>query len=394
VGKYAALRGYAKVPATAPNEDALKRSRNINNFPIYLQWISGDAKAAEQSYVRINSTAVAIDRTEKRLIETRHQPNGIAARALLHSGAGYEYWGGFSSETKAKIKKLAVEISNQLIKPIADFPNVALNLPVQEKGHSAASVKNIYDLVAYLNPARTIGKNSVSPADDKDGVATLACLKKLKDGTSRTFTKENPGSLSLHPGVYCFGVTGKFIPKAFLGTIGFVNELEQKDRFYRFTKHRKNFEEFLIRHRYFLNQIGEGQGSGGRRGVPAVTKLFTYVFESVVAGLDDKAIIGGFKKDTALSMLHVPQDVTVASGRKFSKDAEAATLLTKTMEHEFRCSVCSARLYRKAMSKDHRQRFEEGGKSSAENLDFTHPYCNTGYKERKASLARTPSKVK
>jgi hypothetical protein len=49
----------------------------------------GDAKAAEQSFVRINSTAVAIDATEKVLIGSRRKPNGIAARGIVHAGTGY-----------------------------------------------------------------------------------------------------------------------------------------------------------------------------------------------------------------------------------------------------------------------------------------------------------------
>jgi hypothetical protein len=45
--------------------------------------VIGDAKAAESSYLRINSTAVAIDTTEKTLINVRHTPNGLAARAIM-----------------------------------------------------------------------------------------------------------------------------------------------------------------------------------------------------------------------------------------------------------------------------------------------------------------------
>jgi hypothetical protein len=387
VGKYETLRGLARNPSAAPDDAASRRASTINNFPLYLQWVSGDAKAAEQSYVRINSTAVAIDKTEKDLIETRHKANGLAARAVLHSGAGYEYWREFQKDVKTTIKALAQEISNQLIKPIAEFPQISLNLPVQEKGHSAASVKNIHDLVEFINPPRTSKGKSIEP-DDTDGSATVACMQKIKALTARAFTKDNPGSLALHPGIYCFGATGKFIPKAFFGAIGFVNELEKHNRFYRFTKHRNRFEEFLIRHRYFVNQISAGQGSGGRRGVAAVTRLLDYVFESIAEGLDDKTIIRGFKKDTSLAMLYVPPAERPEKGRKFTKDAEAAAFLAKTMEHEFRCDICGARLYRKAMSKDHKQRHEDGGDSRASNLEFTHPYCNTGFKEKQASLKR------
>jgi hypothetical protein len=43
--------------------------------------------------------------------------------------------------------------------------------------------------------------------------------------------------------------------------------------------------------------------------------------------------------------------------------------------------------YYKDRSNDHKTRLEEGGTSSLDNFQFTHPYCNTGYKERKAQDA-------
>ena len=41
-----------------------------------------------------------------------------------------------------------------------------------------------------------------------------------------------------------------------------------------------------------------------------------------------------------------------------------------------------------AMSIDHIIRKEDGGASIDSNAQVTHPYCNTGYKEHMAHLAR------
>ena len=382
VGPYRRLRAYAQQPVTAPDELALKRSRRIMNDPIFIQWVVGDAEAAEKSFLRINSTAVAIDDTEKTLISTRKKPSGLAARALIRSGTGYEYWSGFSEPVKGKIRDLGAEIYNQLIKPIVEYPIVSVDLPVPDRGYSANSSKTIYDLVTYLNPETKQKKGTPTLIDDNDGSQTIAYLEKVKTSTARVFGRQHPGSLALPPGVYCYGMTGKFIPKAFIGAVGFVADLEARDKFFSFTENRAAFENFLLNHRDFMNQISSSQGSGGKRGIPAVIALYNLIYQKLADMGGETEIINAIQEHQSLSFLASLSQIGSGQGTRFSTEDKIAVLLRQSLASELICPVCNARLYRKDRSHDHDKRLADGGRSSQSNLQLTHPYCNTGYKEK------------
>jgi Protein of unknown function DUF262 len=402
VGNYKKLNAYRRQPDLAPDELALKRSRAIANDPLFIQWVTGDAKAAETSYMRINSTAVAINDAERELIDARRKPDGLAVRAIMRAGTGHEYWSQFDPVVRAEISSLANGIYNHLIKPIVEYPVVTLDLPAADRGYSANSVKTILDLVRYLNPIPAPSRKKrtkvfasvqeVMDGSDIDGSATIEYLNRVRKSTERVFGREHVGSLALHPAIYCYGSDGKFIPKAFIGAVGFVSELDTKGQFYKFTDYRAKFEEFLLKHRYFVNQIGRSQGSGGKRGISALVRLYAFVFDQISRDATDEKIIEALKLNDTLSFLYVPlleeEEEAQESGksRRFSQTAKATVILRETLAGEIRCPECKARLYRKSISKDHRVNWRSGGLSTSENLDLMHPYCNSGHKERRLAL--------
>ena len=74
-----------------------------------------------------------------------------------------------------------------------------------------------------------------------------------------------PQSLGLHPVVYFYGSNGRFLPMTFLAVAAFVKFLESMDAFFNFTKVRSQFEDFLLVHRDFVNQIGHEIYGGDKR---------------------------------------------------------------------------------------------------------------------------------
>jgi hypothetical protein len=70
--------------------------------------------------------------------------------------------------------------------------------------------------------------------------------------------------------------------------------------------------------------------------------------------------------------------------RKFSKDTRSAVYLKQAVESPLRCAICRARM-RPPLSSDHIKRLEDGGMGTSDNLQFTHFFCNTGYKEKQHS---------
>ncbi len=381
VARYDNLIDYARKIRPAPTSREERFASNIHAVPLFLQQILGDAVAAEKSYIRINSTAVAINDQERALIDSRHYPAGIATRAILRAGTGYEYWWRFPEPTKSDIKNTAASIYEQVIKPITEYPLKALDLPSPRGGYGANSLRTILDLVTILNPRKGAAER------DLDGAETLHLLEHVRRSTERVYGKSHSGSLALHPALYCYDIRGKFIGKAFIGAIQFVRELERRDLFYTFTSVRGSFEDFLIRYPHLMTQIGKTQGSGGRRGVPAVVALYTELFEGLRKGKTEAEIIEGMKLSKALIFLDWNEPVEDDAGRRFT-DADKATVIIKTALSRDICPECGGRMHIKDRSFDHVERLTDGGKSVASNGGLIHPYCNSGYKERRLHLAR------
>lgn len=384
VGKFKELLSFNR-SNDAPTAQKQRYAANITSIPLYVQPVEGDAAAAEKSFKRINQTAVGISREEERLIDSRRYPTGIATRALMRAGAGYEYWSRFEETIRNDIKSTAATIHEQLIRPITEYPLLALDLPAPSRT-TASSLNTILDLVEILN-ARPRGARKSAPEPDTDGSGTLAHLEQVRRATERVFGRAHRGSLALHPALYCYDIRGKFVGKAFIGAIEFVRDLEKRDKFYEFTKNREAFENFLISRPHLMTQIGKTQGSGGRRGVPAVVALYTSLFEGLRRGKTEDEIIRSMQDDRALSFLDWTVPAETNSGDRFSDADKAGILITTALSRDI-CPECRGRLYIKDRGFDHDTRLADGGKSSADNGQLIHPYCNTGYKERRLYLER------
>jgi Protein of unknown function DUF262/HNH endonuclease len=396
VGSYQHLKGYVLKPEGAPNERALLRARNIGSLSITLQDVRGDVANAERSFLKINQSATPIDPTELIIIQARRKPNAIATRALVRSGVGHAYWGTFEQH-KEEISKVARDVYDNLFKPLLEYPSRTLSLPAAGEALTADSLDLVFSLVNYVNGIEvSAGKKAGAVwkikakngtpdrdlLDDVDGKETLNFLYAVKRETGDVFGGA-AGSLALHPGVYCYGATGRFQPTAFFAAVEFVRFLALHKRFDSFTDGRARFENFIISYRHFMNQVVGAYGSR-LRSLPALLKLFKIIYESIRNGLQDNAVISAIKADKELSFITEITDEDRRYGRNFSRETSNAVYLRTALAKELTCGICGARIHAKTITLDHKVRKADGGDGSPDNAQLAHPYCNHGYKERKA----------
>ena len=400
VGAYAQLKYHLQNPRQAP-ELLLLRARNMVSFKIDLQWVEGTPDTAESSFFRINGSAVAIDRTELGIIKARRKPNAIATRALMNYGVGHKYWSRFPDATQGEIESLAKEIYEALFRPILEYPARTLDIPIGGQGYSANSFKMILDVVNLVNditPAmwqekpesRLKGRKGAeiaAIADDDDGAATVRCLKAVKKAAA-LISGDYVGSLGLHPAVYFYGPTLRIQPTAFLATIQFARELRERDQFKRFTKHRRDFEEFLIAHPRYVGSLGHTYGSRTRP-LEALLVMYRTLLDQLASGESDHARIEEalFEKSELRSLKTLVERPT-ATRRRLDSSAKSASFLQKAIQSPVRCDICGARLHLKSISHDHITRVQDGGLGTSDNATPTHPYCNTGYKESEVAAQR------
>ena len=400
VGSYQDLKGYVIKPEGSPDPETLLRARNGSALSLTLQDVKGDVARAEKSFLKINQSATPIDPTELIIIEARRKANAIAARALLRAGTGHPYWGAFSDDRKEKITKLSSEIYEHLFQPILQYPIRTLSLPAA--GHSVTpdSLDLIFNLVNHVNDAFdsskkknearwkvTIAGADIDLEDDEDGEMTIGFLTKVLDTSSRVFGPAT-GSLALHPGVYCYGATGRFQPTAFFAAIDLVKYLEIHRKFDAFTESRSKFEEFLMRYRFFINQIVGSYGSQ-LKGLPALNKMYQIILSEIIKGRDDASVVNKIASDGELSFIRDITDDDRKYGRNFSKETRSAIYLREALAKELTCGICNSRLHSKSITIDHKQRKQDGGVGSPDNGQLAHPYCNNGFKEKMVHASAT-----
>ena len=380
IGRYSDLVRYPANPEGAPDPKTLLRARNIASMTLFLQWVDGDAAAAEKSFFRINQSAAKIDETELELIESRRKPNAIATRALIRAGTGHQYWSHFGQPAQQEIKALAAEVYEELFRPIVDYPIKTLDLPVAGSGYTADSVRMVLDLTNILNRAEGADQqNGGIIEDDPDGSDTIAYLKRVRRIAARCFGPSS-GSLALHPGVYCYGNNAKFHPASFMTAVLFIRELMLQDKLLRFTKVRSKFEEFILVHKHFANQIGSNKGSR-MKGLPSMLLLYRSVFDGVGRLETHAEIVEFLKTVPSLGFLQEQTEDDRKYGRNFTRETKDSILFKKKLAAEIRCAHCDARLHFRGISFDHENRKEDGGRGNPENGQLMHPFCNTGAKE-------------
>jgi len=399
IGSFEELYRIGLNPTSDDDHEDVRRGRAIATVQPAIQRVEGDAQTAEKSFLKINSNPAMIDPTDLDVIRARRKPNAIATRALMRAGTDY-----FSKLPKAaEIDKLAKEVHGIVFGPVLEINTQSPDIPRAGQAYSSDAFKMVLDMVNLFNnvtPAMWQEQKRVSkkkpPAavlpDDADGSAALDFLKRVKDvGTLVSDNGERkPGSLGLDQAVYSYGVTGKFHPGAFLASLRLAQEFESQKRLKEFTKVRNEFEEFLVRHKFFINQIGHSKGSR-MRPVEAMLQMHRIIIGALQKGnSDDKKIVRKLKRDSQLQELkdvtNIPKDDT--KRKKFSKAVQDAAVVRSTLENRERCKICGSRLPPACRSKDHAERQADQGTGTLANLQFTHPYCNTGYKESQVAKAK------
>ena len=397
VGSFKNLYQLGLNPKPTDNQDQVRRARAISTVQPAIQKVEGDARTAENSFLKINSNPAMIDPTDLDIIRARRKPNAIATRALMRAGTDY-----FARLSKAgEINVLAKEVNRILFGPLLEINTQSPDVPRAGQPYSSEAFKMVLDMVNMFNDVipgmwqeqKRKPTNPIAPLeDDKDGSMTIRFLKKVKDiGTLVCDNGEYcSGSLGLDPAVYSYGATGKFHPGAFLASLRLARELDSQNKCKEFTKVRKDFEEFIVRHKFFINQIGHSKGSRTRP-VESILQMHRIIIECLQSGVrDDKKIVRKLKRDPKLEEL---KDVTNlpkydTRRKRFSKSVQEAGVIRSTLENRERCNECGARLPPACRSKDHEVRKQDSGAGTLRNLRFTHPYCNTGYKESRTANAK------
>lgn len=385
VGPYSTFKGLAASGAeTSPENRAVLEG--LRNNSLVVQWVpTNDAATAENSFFKINQAAQPIDPTERRILQSRNAANAIAARCIVRGGKGHEYWAKFSEEMREEIKRLGEDIYDSLFRPPLTDPVTTLDLPVAGRGYN--QLPFAFDLTNLCNnvplPERADTKRIGDPREsDEDGVETVAFLKAVRRRIRMITTKE-AGSLGLHPAVYFYAMSGNFLPNAFLATAEFAKRLSDERKFDLFTKHRREFEDYLFQNKIFISLTVTKLGSGARS-LGRLSDLFWRIFERFASGKSADEISQELFSSVDFAYLTQakapPPRIIRGKTGKMSGSTKSAVMMREGYANVNRCAICGAAVHFRSSTVDHIERREDGGSADMSNGQIAHPYCNSGFK--------------
>ena len=152
----------------------------------------------------------------------------------------------------------------------------------------------------------------------------------------------------------------------------------------RFTDVRKDFEEFLIRHKEAISLFTHKFGSGDRS-LPWIYDYYNKVAEGLWAGKSLDDIQNDFANNPDFAFLTVPRPsgVRPQSTKKkypFSAGTKTAAFFAAALPTGTRCRICGALVHLNSIQIDHKVPVRNGGPSDASNAQVAHPYCNSTVK--------------
>jgi len=372
IGTYKDYTESVKNPDKA-NPEILEYASKLGYLSIQLQWVSGGAEKAEDSFFKINQKAAPIDETEIELLKSRSKPYAMAARAIVRSGTGHKYWSKFEENIREEIEALAKELNESLFIPRINQPIKTLDLPLAGKGYSARTLSLVFDLIKLAN--NITSHNEVD--NDNTGIETLKYLKNVRK-IIRRLTTTHPSSLGLHPAVYFYSQRGRYQPTAFLAWIELIKYLEANNSFIEFSKIRSDFEKFVLGSKQLVSQITYKYGSG-TKGCRYLKELYLVVIEALTSGKTINQIINDILPNK-FSYLDTGRTVTYTGNADFSRQTKSEIFIRESIENAPKCKLCNGLMHKNAITFDHIERREEGGVGNADNGQLAHPYCNSTLK--------------
>jgi hypothetical protein len=222
------------------------------------------------------------------------------------------------------------------------------------------------------------------PAPDEDVtieyLANSRRLSSLLTGTSST-------SLGLHPAVYFYSLNGRHQSTAVLAIALLLHELEKDKKLIEFCSVRKVFEEFLVNHKMFVNQLTTKHGSMAK-GFRPMKEYFKFVLDKFVEGKTESEIEEILRTHDKYQSLVKERPIRTTKAKKLSGPAKEVLVLSETLNGASICEICGARIDLKSMHADHIKDRSKGGLGTVENARPAHPYCDSTYKYKLDSLSK------
>jgi hypothetical protein len=400
---------YRKDPYEVMDEVTANRGRFFYNLTtsltIPIQWVVGDYKVAEESFLNINTGGTPLDTQEVDFLKYRRSPVARAISGIISNGYKESVWIDNIEECNEISKRcyntLLNDSDNHINESITYMPFVKLQKKNGFYKHSF--LLNLFAISAHKKTGDNILFSTLSNlADEENEIVvsqkTFDNLKNLENTINHIRGKMSQ-SVGLYPPLYFYSSDGKYkelMLFMFLAWFSKGNDTDIKKRKYTFSIHRSQFEACWSIARDFIVNAMNRKGIGPRRltdkSIDILDVFLNTISKGVKAKKDITSIIKDFLKD-----YHEPSYISFCSYiETMGEKSKPFTSLTKnkieiknTIEAQIKCEICGGYVdIGNSHQIDHIQERSMGGTNNLKNGRVTHPYCNNNRRllETKANI--------
>ncbi len=379
---------------------------NLNTaLRIPIQWVSGDYRTAEQSFININTGGTALSHEEVLYLKNRRSPVARAITGIVSNGSKAYLWLKYKDECD----KISRELYSTLLEP-SDGP-----LPTRVMDYPLCTVKKQKNFERYLflhnvfatalrgatgedNLRSVMEEYGNEENDEVVALKTLEHLQRVRYVVAGLHGKQ-PHSLGLFPAFYFYTNKGQYKDLLFLLYLSWSSRGTQEEvlnRKIRFTLARNIFEDAWMLGKDFILQTFNRKGGGPFRMtmkfVDMLQRIMDLSLESKDAGKPSSHVLDVYLKEIdpkihADFLKQLDQDQGRPHGRFSESTKVHGEFLALFHNATHRCAVCGGRVLLGSHQADHEKKRADGGTNSIKNLDIKHPFCNNN-KDRLEGLKK------
>mgnify|MGYP001625379471 CR=1 FL=1 len=379
IGTYKDIENISRGKLKADSPYKEKIAKNLGALAIQLQWVSGDASKAEDSFLKINQSATKISDAELELIINRQKAYAIASRAIVRAGKGYQYWSGYKEEDKEKIINLSMEIHSLMFgRGVIDKDDIN-SYPIGGFLNSSLTLDIVTQTVKICNGIVNLKDTSVETSDAKEVITSLINTLKIL----QYIDSKKPFSLGIHPFVYFYSDLGKHKVGSYYGFLLLIKDLIDSNRLNDFINARERFENIIYKYNFIVQQIIRKYRQS-KKAYTMVKEYFSLLIDLINKNPvdDEDSILEKIKQDERFKYLQteIVDNEIIARKSNFSRGKKQQIKMSTFVASLPKCPICGGYICSNSVSVDHIQPKREGGTNARANGQVTHLYCNTTYK--------------
>jgi hypothetical protein len=367
-----------------------------DNVGFRVQYVSGDYRTAEESFLRINSSGRSLSPWERKLIENRDSSMARVIMSIAAKDVARRYWsieGSDDSEKQRReeqVNKLVAainKIDEMLLKPQLSQPLRTAHQPMlvaPDTERKPFYVAEFLTVVAGEKGSAANTENLLSATGETDGDQILSrgteIVTDAVDALTHLAATSNPKSLGLVPTIYFYSENAPMrgLLYGFMYWLLSGSETDIINRKRGFSAYRGVFEEFWLANRSFvLSRWQRGLGSGAEV-TEAVARFYDRMSRLLI---DCKGDIEStiFKDGYSEIKNDLPKASTVSesSGTQFTTAQKSKKHLQQVFPMLPRCEICNGHLDpTRPGQHDHILPVRNSGMADESNQRLVHSFCN------------------